>query len=143
MPPTVSESDYKDAAELRLALRRFLRRSEHVVRAHRLTPQRYQLLLLIKASDGKATVGGLAEALQLGQPNVTQQVRRAEDLGLVRRELSATDARVRHVQLTPEGERRLAGAVADLREERASLAAALAELRPRERPRAGRAAPTR
>src|ERR687887_533619 len=35
----LTESDYMGAAELRLALRRFLRRSEEVARRHKLTPQ--------------------------------------------------------------------------------------------------------
>ena len=72
-----------------------------------LTPERWQRLeaLFIRASEGRATVGGLTRSLQLGQAGVTQLVRRAENLGLVRRELSQTDARVRFLRLTPEGER--------------------------------------
>ena len=123
-----TDGEYQAAAQLRLALRRFLRRSEQVARAHGLTPQRYQLLLLIKAAEGKATVGGLCRSLQLGQSNVTQLVRRAEDLGLVRRELATEDARVRYLSLTTEGERRLAAAVAELSEDRAALVAELADV---------------
>jgi DNA-binding MarR family transcriptional regulator len=120
--------DYEAAARLRLALRRFLSRSEQVTRATGLTPQRYQLLLLIKTAGRDATVGELARLLQLSQSNVTQQVRRAEDLGLLRRTLSTTDARVRHLMLTDEGNRRLARAVANLKEERELLRAATAGL---------------
>jgi DNA-binding MarR family transcriptional regulator len=127
-PRTPTDSDYVKAAELRLALRMFLRRSEEVTRAHGLTPQRYQLLLQIRA-NGRATVGGLAKALHLGQSNVTQQVRRLENEGLLRRELSSEDARVRYLRLTPEGERRLARAVAELAEDRDGLVAALAAIR--------------
>lgn len=133
MRPTPPDGDYHEAVELRLSLRRFLRRSEQVVRAHGLTPQRYQLLLFIKAADGAATVSGLTQSLQLGQAGVTQLVRRAENLGLVRRELSQTDGRVRLLRLTPEGERRLAGAVAELSEDRTALIDALAQLTPRSR----------
>lgn len=123
-----SESDYARAAELRLALRRFLHRGDEVARAHKLTQQRYQLLLLIKTSAGQATVGRIGRSLKLGQTNVTQLVRRTEHLGLVRRELSSTDARVRYLRLTAEGERRLAGAVADLSGDREKLIATLIEL---------------
>jgi DNA-binding MarR family transcriptional regulator len=123
-----SDDEYRSAAELRLAIRTFLRRSERVSRAHKLTPQRYQLLLQIRASDGQATVGGLSRSLLLGQSNVTQQVRRLENAGLVRRVLSKTDARVRYVRLTREGERRLAGAVAELTDDRDALIAALEAL---------------
>jgi DNA-binding MarR family transcriptional regulator len=127
MKPRLTDREYEEAVQLRLALRTFLRRSEEVARAHKLTPQRYQLLLLIKTSEGKATVGRLCRSLQLGQSNVTQLVRRAEDLGLVRRELSPSDARVKHLRLTPEGERRLAAVVADLAEDRSKLIAALTD----------------
>jgi DNA-binding MarR family transcriptional regulator len=127
---TPTESDYEGAAALRLALRTFLQRSEQVARRHKLTPQRYQLLLLIKVADGQATIGSLGRSLRLGQSNVTQQVRRAENLELVRRELSSTDARVRYLRLTAEGERRLTGAVAELREDRETLRVALAEIEP-------------
>jgi DNA-binding MarR family transcriptional regulator len=125
----LTEADYLDAAELRRALRGFLRRSEIVSRAHGLTPQRYQLLLQIKASKGGATIGSLCRDLQLGQSNVTQQVRRVENEGLVRRELSKNDARVRYLRLTAKGERRLEGAVADLAEDRDRLVSVLASTR--------------
>lgn len=121
--PTARE--YEEAVRLRLALRRFLRRSEEVTRAHGLTPQRYQLLLAIRAARGQATVGSLCRTLQLGQSNVTQLVRRAENLGLVRRELSSEDARIRFLSLTAEGERRLAAAVRELGGDRAALVEAL------------------
>jgi DNA-binding MarR family transcriptional regulator len=122
-------AEHRAAAELRLALRRFHARTEQVTRAHGLTPQRYQLLLLIKVfeEDG-ATVGRLSKRLWIGQTAVTQLVRRAEDLGLIRRELSSRDARVHHLRLTPEGERRLADALAELGREREMLVAALAEI---------------
>ena len=47
----VSSSDYQAAAELRSALRRFLRRSEEIARRHALTPRQYLLLLTIKARE--------------------------------------------------------------------------------------------
>lgn len=126
--PKPTRRDYHDAAKLRVAVRRFLRRTEVVAQAHRLTPQRYELMLAIQASDGNATVGSLSQSLRLGQSRVTQLVRRAENLGLLRRKTSAIDRRVRYLHLTPEGERRLAGAVAQLSDDRAMLASALGEL---------------
>jgi len=139
-----SRAEYLHAVELRRTLRGFLRRSELATRAHGLTSERYQLLLMIKAENdrnGGATVTGLCEPLQLGQSAVTQLVRRAEDLGLLRRELSSRDARVRYLRLTPEGELRLAGAVAELRPERERLLAVLGQLSGEER-RAHRRAAT-
>jgi DNA-binding MarR family transcriptional regulator len=109
--------EYRRAAELRSALRRFLRLSEQVARKHRLTPQRYALLLMIKGApdgSGRSTVTELSERLQLAQSTVTELVRRAEAVGLIRREQSSQDGRVAFLSLSPEGERRLAGAVSDL-----------------------------
>jgi DNA-binding MarR family transcriptional regulator len=119
-----STHEYERAVELRHALNDFRRHSEDVTRKHGLTDQRYQLLLFIKAAgdDGdRPTVTELASVLQLAKSTVTQLVRRAEDLRLVRRELSDRDARVRYLRLTAEGERRLRAAVADLHDERARL----------------------
>ena len=116
--------DYRRAAELRAALRHFMRLSEQVARRHRLTPQRYTLLLMIKgAPDGseRSTVTELAQRLQLAQSTVTELVRRAEGVGLIKREPSTRDGRVAYLSLTQEAESRLAGAVADLGLERRRL----------------------
>jgi DNA-binding MarR family transcriptional regulator len=117
--------EYQRAAELRAALREFLRTSEQTARKNRLTPQRYGLLLMIKgAPDGseQSTVTELARRLQLAQSTVTELVRRAEGAGLVKRETSAQDGRVAHLSLTGEGERRLAATVAQLGSESRRLA---------------------
>jgi DNA-binding MarR family transcriptional regulator len=121
--------EYRRAADLRAALRRFLRASETVARRHHLTPQRYLLLLMIKgAPDGsqRSTVTDLATRLQLAQSTVTELVHRAERAGLLERQQSREDARVAYLSLTGEGEKRLAGAVADLGTERKRLAELLA-----------------
>src|SRR2546429_4358662 len=118
-------------AEFRSALRRFLRRSELVARASGLTPQRYLLLLMIKgAPEGseQSTVTELAERLQLAQSTVTELVRRAEEVGLVEREQSASDGRVAYLRLTPEGERRLTRAFTNNEQERQELRAAIAHI---------------
>lgn len=98
-------------AEFRAALRRFLRLSETVARQSGLTPQRYLLLLMIKGAprgDEQLTIMELAECLQIGQPAVTELVKRAERAGLLVREQWPQDARATHLRLSPEGERRLA-----------------------------------
>src|SRR5881227_3463964 len=116
--------DVVAGAEVRTTLRRFLRRSERVARQSGLTPQRYLLLLMIKgAPDGtqRSTVTELADRLQLAQSTVTELVRRAEDAGLLEREQSQSDARVAHLRLSTEGERRLSLAFTALATERAQL----------------------
>ena len=116
--------DVVHVAEFRASLRRFLRRSEQTARRSGLTPQRHLLLLMIKgAPDGteQSTVTELSDRLQLAQSTVTELVRRAEEAGLLTREQSASDARVAHLRLTDEGERRLAQAFTNLARERADL----------------------
>src|SRR3954471_19247484 len=107
-----SLGDFREAAALRGALRKFLRASERIAREEGLTPSRYLLLLMIKTtSGGRSTVTELAERMQLTQSTITELVTRAEAAGLVRREQSAEDARVFWLQLTEVGERRLGRAV--------------------------------
>jgi DNA-binding MarR family transcriptional regulator len=117
-------AEYQFAAELRATLRRFLRRTEEIARAHDLTPQQHQLLLAIKgAADGTetSTVTQLSDAMQLRQSTVTELVDRAEQAGLVKRRPSSRDGRVVRLTLTPEGERRLRGSVAALAADRKQL----------------------
>ena len=127
----LTTSDAIAVAEFRSALRMFLRRSERIARRSGLTPQRYLLLLMVKGApsgDERSTVTELAQRLQLAQSTVTELVSRAEDAGLIAREQSQTDARVAHLRLTPEGERRLELAFTALSTERAQLRAAIAGL---------------
>src|SRR3954454_7182474 len=123
------DAQYANAAELRRVLRAFLNRSDKVVRAHGLTPRRYELLLLLRvAPPADATVTSLAASLEVGQSAATQLVQRAESDGLVERRLSQADARVHELRLSEEGERRLAAALAELGPERRKLLEALAPL---------------
>lgn len=128
---TFKVEDVVAVAEFRTALRRYARRSERVARQYGLTPQRYLLLLMIKgAADGKeqSTVTELADRLQLAQSTVTELVRRAEETGLVTREQSQDDARVAHLRLTPEGDRRLMQSFTEIATERAQLRDAFSQL---------------
>lgn len=127
--PTVD--DVMAVAQFRAALRQFLRRSERVARQSGLTPQRHMLLMMIKGSprgDEQSTVTELAERLQLAQSTVTELVRRAEEAGLIDREQSQRDARVAHLRLSPEGERRLMLSFTALATERAQLRDAFGQL---------------
>ena len=127
--PTIQ--DVIAVAEFRSALRHFLRRSEKIARLSGLTPQRYTLLMMIKgASDGseQSTVTELSNKMQLAQSTVTELVRRAESAGLIDREQSQRDARVAHLRLTAEGERRLMLSFTELDKERAQLREAFVNL---------------
>ena len=126
-----NNDEYLHVAEFRSALRHFLRRTEKVARSAGLTPQRYLLLLMVKgAPDGSemSTVTELSERLQLAQSTVTELVGRAEQAGLVIRRPSKVDARVAHVCLTEEGERRLEQAFTTLEGERETLRSTILSL---------------
>ena len=126
--PGYSVDAVVEVAEFRAALRRFLRQSERVSRIYGLTPQRYLLLLMIKGAPDKSeysTVTELATRLQLAQSTVTELVMRAEEIGLVEREPSPLDARVAHLRLTAEGERRLEQSFTHLTTERVQLREAI------------------
>src|SRR5581483_9608718 len=116
-------------AEFRTELRRFMQRTKVVTTQHGLTPERYDLLLMIKAApEERSTVTELCRSLHLRQTGVTELVKRAEEAGLLRREQSP---RVALLALTPEGERRLLETWEALREERRALGAGFEELRRR------------
>lgn len=127
----ITTSDVVAVAEFRAALRGFLRRTERIARQAGLTPQRYLLLLMVKGApdgSGQSTVTELADRLQLAQSTVTELVSRAEEHGLIEREQSHTDARVAHLRLTEEGERRLLLAFTGLATERSNLRDAFTHL---------------
>lgn len=126
----IDTSEAISVATFRSALRAFLRTSEEIAQANGLTPRRHLLLLMIKgAPDGSesATITDLAARLQLAQSTVTELVKRAIEAGLVTRETSPSDARIGHLRLTEEGERRLARVFKSHEAEREKLGLMLAE----------------
>jgi DNA-binding MarR family transcriptional regulator len=129
----MTEPDFLGAAALRGAVREFNARSDEIVRLHGLTPEQYQLMLLIRVSPKEeATIGNLFKSLHRGQSAVTQLARRMENRGLIARELSKEDARVRYLKLTRRGEQQLGDAVTALRGERSRLLSLLRQTEGRE-----------
>jgi DNA-binding MarR family transcriptional regulator len=113
------------AAAFRSELRRFLHATEIVAAQEGLTPERYDLLLMLKAAEETnqpATVTTLCELLDLRQQGVTELVKRAVDAGLVLRDPSGGDGRVYHLRPSPEGEARLMRVFRALRADRAAFA---------------------
>lgn len=122
------DRELERVARFRAALRRFLRQNERITARAGLTSQRYDLLLFVQASPGhRSTTTDLTEALQLGQPAVTELVNGAEAAGLLRRSRDDLDRRRVWIELTPAGRKRLLAAVAELAEWRDALAASLRE----------------
>jgi DNA-binding MarR family transcriptional regulator len=127
--PGHENDELVSAAAFRSELRRFLRRSEAIAAEVGLTPQRYDLLLQLKAApNGYSTVTELGKRLHLRQTAVTELVKRAEEAGLIRRRRSDTDRRVFLLELTEDGDRRVTRVFNALRRDRASFARAFEQL---------------
>ena len=99
-------SDYQALAEFRYQIRRFLHFSEQTARSAGLEPQQHQLLLAIKGlpEGRKATIGELAERLQIQHHSTVELVDRLVDKGYAQRQRDESDQRRVLVRLTPEGE---------------------------------------
>jgi DNA-binding MarR family transcriptional regulator len=126
-----TEDEYRRTAELRGALRRFLRQSDKLTRRHGLTTQRYELLLVVKTPESgtsRVTLTEVAKRLSLAPSSTTELVARTEALGLVRRELVPSNRRAVYVALTEDGERRLAAVVTELAPERSVLSEIVSRL---------------
>jgi DNA-binding MarR family transcriptional regulator len=98
-------ADYQALAEFRYQIRRFLRFSDGVARRANLEPQQHQALLALKGlpSGQAATVGALAERLQIVPHSAVELVGRLAVRGLVQRTRGAADRRQVLLALTPAG----------------------------------------
>jgi DNA-binding MarR family transcriptional regulator len=105
----LGKKQYEALSEFRYQLRRFLHFSETAARSEGLTPLQYLLLLHVRGFPGRdwATVGELAERLQLQHHGVVALLSRCEQAGLVTRRKSDVDRRQVEVRLLPDGARRL------------------------------------
>jgi DNA-binding MarR family transcriptional regulator len=105
----LAKADFEALSEFRYQLRRFLRFSEQAAESESLTPQQYLLLLHLKGMPGRetATVGELAERLQVQPHGALALVNRCEAAGLIVRTEGTSDRRQVFVSLTAAGEERL------------------------------------
>ena len=101
--------DYRALAGFRYEIRRFLNFSEDAARAAGIEPQQHQALLALKGlpSALPATVGALAERLQIRHHSAVELSRRLEAKGLLERARSHSDAREVLLRITARGERLL------------------------------------
>ncbi len=108
MNPTdeIPITEYQTLAEFRYQLRRFLRFSEQAARAAGLEPQQHQLLLAIKGlpEGSKATIGVLAERLQIAHHSTVELIDRLVERGYMQRCRDEADQRRVLVSLTQQGE---------------------------------------
>ena len=102
-----NDSDYRALAEFRYQIRRFLRFSEAAARAAGLEPQQHQLLLAVKGlpRDVSASIGEMAERLQIQHHSTVELVDRMVKHGYVQRRRDQTDRRQVLLQLTARGEK--------------------------------------
>lgn len=132
--PEVRNIDYGRLAELRYRIRQFLRAREIAARAIGVEPQQYLLLLQVKGlqRSGPATIGRLAERLQVRHHTTVELVDRLVRRGMVTRRRGRRDRRQVQVELRPAGEvvlRRLAlQSLAELRTAGPALVAVLRDL---------------
>ncbi|MDQ5889092.1 MAG: hypothetical protein QG667_2386 [Pseudomonadota bacterium] len=104
-PPLLQKQHYEALSDFRYQLRRFLHFSEQAVREEGLTPLQYQLLLHLRGFPGRdwASVGELAERLQMQHHGVVALLTRCENSALIRRQRSQNDNRQVEIHLLPAG----------------------------------------
>jgi DNA-binding MarR family transcriptional regulator len=101
--------NFEALADFRYAIRRYLNFSERNARKAGLEPQQYQALLAIKGLEPlqSATIGVLAERLQIQHHSAVELMDRLEKRGMIRRHRSRSDRRKVLVELTKRGETKL------------------------------------
>lgn len=75
---------------------------ESVASAHELSSAQF---LVLRSLDSPRAMGELAVALRCDASNITGIIDRLEERGLVERQVALDDRRVKHIVVTPEGER--------------------------------------
>jgi DNA-binding MarR family transcriptional regulator len=126
----LTKADYETLSELRYLMRRFAVFSEAAARSAGLTPQQHQALLALRGfpGSGRATIGDLAERLNVRPHSVVGLVDRLVSKNLLRRQVDATDRRKVRVALTRKSQELLAGLSLTHRDELRRLAPLLRSL---------------
>ena len=105
---TLEPALYEGLAAFRHALRQFLAYSEAMARELGVTPQQYQVLLLIKTHpDGAIMIRDIADQMLLQHNGAVQLIDRLVNAGLVERQHSPTDRRSVLVTMTAQGQKLL------------------------------------
>jgi DNA-binding MarR family transcriptional regulator len=93
----------RDLAEFRYQVRRFIGFSEAASEAGGVSGQQYQMLQVVGAAPGKATISYVAERMVLRHNSAVELVDRAVKAGLVRRAVDEEDHRRSVVEMTEKG----------------------------------------
>lgn len=115
----VSVAGYRQLAEFRYRIRKFLHFSEEIARSKGIEPQQHQLLLAIKGlpRGAKPNLRTLSERLCLRHHSTVELVDRLEKHGAVMRRRGQPDHREVLVELTARGEELLHELSALIRQE--------------------------
>ena len=102
-------ADYRALADFRYQLRLFLSRREQAARAAGISIQQYQVLLWLKALEDRApaSIGALAERLQIRHNAAVGLIDRLVARGLAQRRRATSDRRQVLLELTRPGEVKL------------------------------------
>ena len=105
MSDDLTPEQYRDLAEFRRQIRKFLYFSEGTAREHGIEPQQHQLLLSVHGlPDGvKPTIRELASRMFIQHHSAVELVNRLEQAGTIAREPSQDDRREVWVRLTASG----------------------------------------
>jgi len=108
-PAALAKQHFETLAEFRYQMRRFERFSELAALSEGIAPQQYLLILQVKGTPGRdwASVGELAQRLQIKHHAAVALVSRCESQGLVRRQADEADRRKVQVHLTALGQQKL------------------------------------
>lgn len=101
----LSNAEYRDLAEFRRQIRRFLHFSEATAKEHGLETQQHQLLLAVHGlPEGvKPTIREIASRLFIQHHSAVELINRMELTGAIARRPGADDKREVWVRLTPAG----------------------------------------
>ena len=101
----LSLEQYRDLAEFRRQIRKFLHFSEATTREHGIEPQQHQLLLAIQGlpEGAKPTIREIASRLFIQHHSAVELVNRLESAGAIARRPGAEDRREVWVRLTAAG----------------------------------------
>ena len=105
-PSMLSDSDYRDQADFRCAIRQFLHFSEEVAREIHITPQQHLVLLVVRGHRAypRVSIGEIAEGLQIRHHGASLLVERSVKRGLLYRREDPNDRRRALVSLTAQGQ---------------------------------------
>ena len=108
-PEELTTASYRQLAEFRYRIRRFLHFSEEAARGSGVEPQQHQLLLAVKGlpAGTRPTVKTISDRMCLRHHSTVELIDRLVDRGAIVRRHSTEDRRQVFVELTPHGEQLL------------------------------------